>query len=179
MPVSRVWYPRSRFGAWLTSTTTNIALMEESVVQQVAKLAQRAFDRKEIPVGAVIIDSRGRVIAQGYNRSHAKRDITEHAEIVALRQAFKKMGDWRLTGCTLVVNLEPCLMCLGAIANARLKKVIYFLADPSFGSAESKLTRAQLKKLFPRLIVEKIVDRGETQALLQQFFSQLRSNRSS
>ncbi|MFA5967475.1 MAG: nucleoside deaminase [Patescibacteria group bacterium] len=127
-----------------------------------------------MPVGAIVIDKSGQIIGRGYNLAHAKKDVTEHAEIRALRQAFKKTGDWRLDDCQLIVNLEPCLMCLGAIANARIKEVSYFLADPQFGSVESRLTKKQLTKLFPKLIIKKINDAGETKQLLQDFFKELR-----
>ncbi|MFH0912637.1 MAG: nucleoside deaminase [Patescibacteria group bacterium] len=145
----------------------------------VGELARRAFQKKEIPVGAIVVDKSGQIIGRGYNLSHSKKDVTEHAEIRALKQAFKKRGDWRLDGCTLVVNLEPCLMCLGAITNARIKEIIYFLADPEFGSVESRFTKKQLTKLFPRLIIKKVKDTGETKQLMQNFFKELRSNLSS
>lgn len=142
----------------------------------VLALAQKAFHKKEIPVGAIVIDKSGKIIGRGYNLSHSKKDVVEHAEIRALKQAFKKTGDWRLDDCKLIVNLEPCLMCLGAIANARIKEVIYYLADPQFGSVESRFTKKQLAKLFPRLIINKETDTGETKALLQQFFQKLRKD---
>ncbi|MBN2585387.1 nucleoside deaminase [Patescibacteria group bacterium] len=148
--------------------------MDKTTISTVAKLARLAFSKKEVPIGAVILDAQGNIIGRGYNRMHGRKDATEHAEIMAIKQAAKRVGDWRLDGCHLVVNLEPCLMCLGAIANSRIKRVTYFLADSAFGSAESKLTPAQLKKLFPKLIIKKVADTGETKALLQQFFKQLR-----
>jgi len=141
----------------------------------VGGLARRAFIRKEIPVGAIVVNKAGQIIGRGYNLSHAKKDVTEHAEIRALKQAFKKTSDWRLDGCKLIVNLEPCLMCLGAIANARVADIVYFLADPQFGSVESRFTQKQLVKLFPKLTMKKIGDAGETKKLMQQFFQKLRS----
>src|SRR4030043_354151 len=110
--------------------------MDQSIINIVAKLAHLAFSKKEVPVGAVVVNHAGKIIGRGYNRMHGKKDATEHAEIRALRAAARKVGDWRLEGHTLVVNLEPCLLCLGAIANCRIREVIYFLADPVFGSAE-------------------------------------------
>ena len=148
--------------------------MDNQTINVVAKLALSAFSKKEVPIGAVVLGKDGKIIGRGYNRIHGRKDATEHAEVRAIKQAVKHVGDWRLDGCHLVVNLEPCLMCLGAIANSRICQVTYFLADPAFGSAESKLTPAQLKKLFPKLIIKKVADAGETKALLQQFFKQLR-----
>ena len=153
--------------------------MDKTIVNTVAKLAQSAFVKKEVPIGAVVIDAQGIIIGRGYNRIHGHKDATEHAEVRAIKQATKRLRDWRLDNCQLVVNVEPCLMCLGAIANSRIGQVTYFLADPAFGSIESRLSLAQLKKLFPKLIIKKVVDTGETKALLQQFFKQLRSKRSS
>ena len=146
----------------------------ENHQSEVFQLANKAFQKKEIPVGALVVDKSGQIIGRGYNLSHAKRDVVEHAEIRALRQAFKKTGDWRLDGCKLIVNLEPCLMCLGAIANARIKEVTYFLADPQFGSVESRFTKKQLTKLFPKLTIQKLNDAGETKQLMQDFFKELR-----
>ena len=148
--------------------------MQERYIKKVASLAKKAFRRKEIPVGAIVIDKKGTIIGEGYNLAHSSKDSTQHAEIRALKQAFRKLNDWRLNDCTLIVNLEPCLMCLGAIANARIKKIIYFLEDPQFGSIASKLTKSQLKKLFPKLNIEKVNDRGKTKLLLQEFFENLR-----
>ena len=147
--------------------------MDKKYIEAVYKLSRKAFSKKEIPVGAIVVDRSGQIIGRGYNLSHAKKDVTEHAEIRALKQAFKKTGDWRLDGCQLIVNLEPCLMCLGAIANARVKEVTYFLADPQFGSVESRLTKKQLTKLFPKLTIKKVNDAGETKELMQEFFQQL------
>jgi len=148
--------------------------MEEKYIKKVASLVKKAFARKEIPIGAIVLDKDGHIIGEGYNLTHKTKDSTQHAEIIALRQAFKKKKDWRLDDCTLIVNLEPCLMCLGAIANARLKKVIYFIDDPQFGSVASKLTKSQFKKLFPKLNIEKNDDGGKTKILLQEFFKKLR-----
>lgn len=144
-------------------------------IKEINKLAQKAFGKKEVPIGAIVIDNQGKIVGRGYNLAHSKKDSTEHAEIRALKQAFRRIDDWRLDKHTLIVNLEPCLMCLGAIANARIKKVIYFLDDPLFGSVESKLTEKQLKKLFPKLVIEKVKDKGETKKLLQDFFNNLRN----
>lgn len=151
--------------------------MNSKHAQAVARLAQQAANKGEVPIGAIVVDRDGQIIGRGHNLTHSHRDATEHAEIRALRSAFHKLDDWRLDGCTMIVNLEPCLMCLGAIANARLDRVVYFLPDPAFGSVESRLTKPQLKKLFPRLTIEKMPDQGETKEFLQAFFKKLRSKK--
>lgn len=150
--------------------------MDKTHIKEIAKLARKAFKKKEVPIGAIIVDGTGQIIGRGHNLIHNRKDSSEHAELRALKQAFRKKGDWRLDDCKLIVNLEPCLMCLGAAANSRIKEIIYFLADPAFGSVESKLTQVQLKKLFPKLKMTKVDDKGNTKALLQEFFKNLRSN---
>jgi len=148
--------------------------MEQKYIQTVHNLARKAFSKREIPVGAIVVDKDGKIIGRGYNLSHSKKSVVEHAEIRALEQAFKKIGDWRLDNCKLVVNLEPCLMCLGAIAYSRVGEVIYFLADPQFGSVESRFTKKQLQKLFPKLKVTKTDDQNVTAKLMRDFFVALR-----
>lgn len=148
--------------------------MKKEYIKKISSLALTAFRKKEIPIGAIIIDKLGNIVAEGYNLTHSYKDSCQHAEIRALKQAFKKLNDWRLDNYTLIVNLEPCLMCLGAIHNARIKKVIYFLENPLFGSVVSKLTKPQLKKLFPKLSIEKVNDKNKTKLLLKKFFKNLR-----
>ena len=92
---------------------------------------------EDIPVGAVILDEAGTVIARARNRREIDRDPTAHAEIVAIRQAAGALGSWRLTGLTLVVTLEPCTMCAGAVTAARLARVVYGAEDPKAGAAGS------------------------------------------
>ena len=92
---------------------------------------------EDIPVGAVILDEAGTIIARARNRREIDRDPTAHAEIVAIRQAAAALGNWRLTGLTLVVTLEPCTMCAGAVTAARLARVVYGAEDPKAGAAGS------------------------------------------
>jgi len=98
------------------------------------ELAQIAGDADEVPVGAVIIDSTGKLIAQGENRKERDKDPTAHAEIIAIRSATKTLQTWRLHQCTLYVTLEPCPMCAGAIAHSRLAKLIYGVDDTKTGA---------------------------------------------
>lgn len=100
--------------------------------------ARLAFEEGEVPVGAVVL--RGEeAIACAHNACEARHDATAHAEMLALRWASAAIGDWRLDGCTLVVTLEPCAMCAGAIANARLGRLIYGAFDPNFGACGSAM----------------------------------------
>ena len=91
----------------------------------------------DVPVGAVVLDGAGTIIGRGSNRREADSDPTAHAEIVAIRQAARALGSWRLTGLTLVVTLEPCTMCAGAVTAARLARVVYGAEDPKAGAVGS------------------------------------------
>jgi len=99
--------------------------------------AVRAAARDEVPVGAVVVDSNGTVVAREGNRSITDSDPTGHAEMAALRAAGRRLGNYRLPGCTLYVTLEPCVMCAGAMVHARLSRVVYGAADPKAGALRS------------------------------------------
>lgn len=97
--------------------------MEEAILQ-----AQKALKREEVPIGAIIVKD-NKIIAKGYNKREKTKNALMHAEIVAINRACKKLKDWRLDGCEMYVTLEPCPMCAGAIANARIKKIVYGAND--------------------------------------------------
>ncbi len=103
-------------------------------MMQALELAQAAGEAGEVPVGAVIVDVAGKLIAQGQNRKERDFDPTAHAEIIAIRAASGVLQDWHLNQCTLYVTLEPCPMCAGAIAHARLGKLVYGVDDPKTGA---------------------------------------------
>ena len=109
-------------------------LIHRKWMMQALKLAQAAGEAGEVPVGAVIVDVAGNAIAQGQNRKERDFDPTAHAEIIAIRAASRVLQDWHLTQCTLYVTLEPCPMCAGAIAHARLGKLVYGVDDPKTGA---------------------------------------------
>ena len=100
-------------------------------------LANRARETGDVPVGAVVVDENGRIIGRGWNCREANHDPAGHAEIVALREAGRARGTWRLTGCTLIVTLEPCTMCAGAILASRIDRVVFGAWDPKAGAAGS------------------------------------------
>jgi tRNA(adenine34) deaminase len=129
----------------------------------------------DVPVGAVILDEAGAVVARARNRREADRDPTAHAEIVAIRQAALALGRWRLTGLTLVVTLEPCTMCAGAATAARLDRVVYGAADPKAGAAGSLWDVLRDARLNHRPEVIGGVLAEECGALLRGFFSARRS----
>jgi len=126
---------------------------------------------EDVPVGAVILDEAGTVIARARNRREIDRDPTAHAEIVAIRQAAGVLGGWRLTGLTLVVTLEPCTMCAGAVTAARLARLVYGAEDPRAGAAGSLWDVLRDTRLNHRPEVIGGVLAGECAALLREFFA--------
>jgi tRNA(adenine34) deaminase len=128
-------------------------------------------DVQDVPVGAVILDEAGTVIARARNRREIDRDPTAHAEIVAIRQAAQAIGSWRLTGLTLVVTLEPCTMCAGAVTAARLARVVYGAEDPKAGAAGSLWDVLRDARLNHRPEVIGGVLASECGALLRDFFA--------
>jgi tRNA(adenine34) deaminase len=128
-------------------------------------------DPDEVPVGAVILDEAGTVIAPGRNRRERDHDPTAHAEIVAIRQAARSLGSWRLTGLTLVVTLEPCTMCAGAITAARLSRCVYGAADPRAGAVGSLWDVLRDTRLNHRPEVIGGVLTEECGAVLRDFFA--------
>ena len=150
-------------------------MAQDKFVTEIIKLAKKAAAAGEVPVGAIVVDSQGRIIGRGVNKTYASKDGLMHAEMIAIRQAEKHIDDWRLDDCELYVTLEPCLMCLGAIGNTRISTVHYILADPQFGSLASKLSPSQISKLFPNLKAKKIQGEEEIQKLMSDFFKDLRA----
>ena len=132
------------------------------------KAAAAAGAAGEVPVGAVIVRE-GRIIARGGNRPIRTADPTAHAEIVAIRSAAKKAGNYRLTDCDLYVTVEPCTMCLGAIIQARIRRLVYGTADPKAGAVES-IVRFPLNKTNHKLEIRSGVMAEESAALLRAFF---------
>ena len=136
--------------------------------------AQAALAGDDVPVGAVVLDEAGAVIGTGRNTREADGDPTGHAEVVALRAAAATRGGWRLTGCTLVVTLEPCTMCAGASVLARVDRVVYGADDPKAGAAGSLWDVVRDRRLNHRPEVVTGVFAQESVALLEAFFAQHR-----
>ena len=130
--------------------------------------------RADVPVGAVVLDPAGVQIARAHNRREADLDPTAHAEIVAIRAAARALRTWRLEGCTLVVTLEPCTMCAGAVIAARLGRVVYGAADPKAGAVGSLWDVIRDRRLSHRAEVVAGVLEPECGALLRDFFAQRR-----
>ena len=126
---------------------------------------------EDVPVGAVILDAAGAIVARARNRREADRDPTAHAEMVAIRQAARAVGSWRLTGLTLVVTLEPCTMCAGAVTLARLDRLVYGAEDPKAGAVGSLWDVVRDTRLNHRPEVIGGVLAGECGAVLREFFA--------
>jgi tRNA(adenine34) deaminase len=133
--------------------------------------AQAAGAAGEVPIGCVIVhEPTGRVIGRGFNRREADNDPSAHAEIVAMREAGRALGHWRLLDCTLVVTLEPCPMCAGAMVNARLARLIYGCADPKAGAVRTLFQLCDDPRLNHRIEIVENVLSDECAAMLQDFF---------
>jgi tRNA(adenine34) deaminase len=135
------------------------------------ELAGRAEQAGDVPVGAVVVDVDGRVVGEGFNVREARQDPTGHAETVALREAARHTGSWRLIGCTLVVTLEPCVMCAGAMVMARLPTVVFGAYDPKAGACGSVWDVARDPRANHRVTVLGGVREEECARLLLDFFA--------
>ena len=147
---------------------------DEQYMYMALQEACKALDDGEVPIGAVIVHE-GRVIGRGYNRIEALNDATAHAEIVAIGAASTSLETWRLNDCTLYVTLEPCLMCLGAILQSRVGRVVYGASDNRFGAIETfqyKDQAAESYHRFPETVGG--VMKEECKALIQSFFKSIR-----
>src|SRR5688572_5275812 len=136
-------------------------------------LAEEAGAEGEIPVGAVIADREGRIIGRGRNRRESG-DPLGHAEIYAIAEAARALGDWRLEGTTMAVTLEPCAMCAGALVNARVERLVFAAYDPKAGFCGSLGNLVQDPRLNHRLEVEGGFEEARARILLQEFFRKLR-----
>lgn len=133
--------------------------------------AEKALGTGDVPVGAVVVESGGSVLGRGHNEREALGDPTAHAEILALRRAAAMRGSWRLDGCTLVVTLEPCAMCAGALVLARVDRLVYGAIDPKAGAVGSLWDLVRDRRLNHRPEVVRGVLAEESGALLRRFFS--------
>jgi len=148
---------------------TDQQAMEEALVE-----ARSAAQAGEVPIGAVIVRD-GEIVARGQNRVLRDNDPTAHAEIVALREAARILGNYRLNGCSLFVTLEPCAMCAGAMIHARLDRVLFAAADPKAGACGSVLSVLNHPQLNHQMQVEQGIMADEAAELLRSFFRVRRS----
>ena len=138
------------------------------------RLAVKAFEAEEVPVGAVIVRG-GRIIARAYNQVELLNDATAHAEMLAITQAESAVGDWRLSDCTLYVTKEPCPMCAGAAVHVRFERVVFGVGDPKGGAAGGAMNLLQFPTLNHRCQITGGVREAEGRELLRLFFQQQRA----
>lgn len=149
--------------------------MEDDVtyMREALKQARRAYRLGETPIGCVIVYD-GQIIARGYNRRNTEKSPLAHAELIAIRRAAKKLGDWRLEGCTLYVTLEPCPMCAGAIVQARVTNCVIGAMNPKAGCAGSIMDLLEEPRFNHQVHVTKGVLEEESSRLMKNFFRDLR-----
>lgn len=138
--------------------------------------ARAALATSDVPIGAVVVDESGAVVGRGRNEREAAADPTAHAEVVALREAARARGEWRLDGCTLVVTLEPCTMCAGAAVLARVDRVVFGAWDPKAGAVGSLWDVVRDRRVNHRPEVVSGVLAEESTALLLEFFGDQRGH---
>lgn len=146
---------------------------QEKYMRQAIKQAQKAYALGEVPIGCVIVCG-GKIIGRGYNRRNTDKNTLAHAEITAINKASKKVGDWRLEGCSLYVTLEPCQMCAGAIVQARIDEVIMGSMNPKAGCGGSVLNLLEMREFNHQVKVTRGVLEEECSQLLTRFFKELR-----
>ncbi|MCD4812763.1 tRNA adenosine(34) deaminase TadA [bacterium] len=146
---------------------------DEAYMALALREARKAFKQDEVPVGAVIVHQ-GKIIGRGYNRVEQKQDVSYHAEMIALRQAARRLKSWRLEQCRLFVTLEPCAMCAGAIVWSRIEQVVYAASDSKAGACGSVVRVLGNKKLNHSPKVVSGILASEAALLLKRFFKNLR-----
>ena len=146
---------------------------DESFMNEALRLARKAFDKEEVPVGAVVVRA-GKIIARAFNQVEMLKDATAHAEMLAITQAEAAVGDWRLNECDLYVTKEPCAMCAGALVHVRMRRVIFGCPDPRSGAAGGLLNLLQMPGLNHRCEIQSGVLAASCAELLQSFFQKRR-----
>ena len=150
-------------------------MIDSEAIEAALAEARRAAEAGEVPIGAVIVYE-DEILARGQNRVLRDNDPTAHAEIVALREAAKLLGNYRLNGCTLYVTLEPCAMCAGAMIHARIDRLVFAAPDPKSGAAGSVLSVINHPQLNHQMQVEQGSRTEEAAELLRNFFRERRSS---
>lgn len=146
---------------------------KQKFMKEALKEAKKAYDKLEVPVGAVIVKD-GKIIARAHNLKETRLDTTKHAEMLAIQKASKKLKSWRLLDCEMYVTLEPCSMCSGAIINSRIKKIYIGTLDEKTGAAGSVLNLFEDYTFNHKVEIEKGIMKEECENLLKSFFKMLR-----
>lgn len=151
-------------------------LEKEKYMKEALKQAQKAYNKGEIPVGAIIVKN-NKIIARAHNEKEYKLDTTKHAEITAIQKASKKLKAWRLTDCEMYVTLEPCSMCAGALIQSRIKKVYIGTMDKKTGACGSVLNLLENYEFNHKVDVETSILQQECEKILKEFFKNLRETK--
>lgn len=149
---------------------------DEKYMKEALKQAKKAYDIGETPIGCVIVYE-NKIIARAYNRRMTDKSALSHAEILAIKKANKKLGDWRLDGCTMYVTLEPCQMCAGAIIQSRIKRVVMGAMNKKAGCAGSIINLLNMEEFNHRAMFESGVLKEECSTLMKDFFKELRKKK--
>ncbi len=149
---------------------------QEIFMKEALKEAKKAYDKLEVPVGAIIVKD-GKVIARAHNVKEEKKDTTKHAEIIAISKASKKLESWRLMDCEMYVTLEPCSMCAGALINARIKKVYIGTMDEKTGACGSVFNLLKDYTFNHTVEIETGILQEDCESMLKNFFRELRKSK--
>lgn len=142
--------------------------MKEALVE-----AKRAFEMDEVPVGAIVV-YQNQVIGRGHNLKEKQKNVSSHAELIAMAQASQHLQSWRLKGCTLYVTLEPCMMCTGALIQSRIDRIVYAVKDEKSGAIQSQLLMHKIPRLQHQPLTQSDILALESQTLLKQYFQKKR-----
>ena len=153
-----------------------ILYIQEKYMKEAIRQAKKARVLEEVPIGCVIV-SDGKIIARGYNRRNTDKNTLSHAELNAIRKASKKLGDWRLEGCTMYVTLEPCQMCAGALVQSRIDEVVIGSMNPKAGCAGSVLNLLEVEGFNHKVKITRGVLEEECSTMLSDFFKELREKK--
>lgn len=148
-------------------------------IKAAIKESRKSLISGDVPVGCVIADENGKIIARAHNEREKTGDSTAHAEVLAIRKASKKLGRWNLTGCTMYVTLEPCVMCSGAAVNARISRIVFGAYDKRFGCCGTVYNLACDQNFNHRCEVTGGIEEGECIKEVQNFFKTLRKSKKS
>ena len=149
---------------------------QERYMKEAIRQANKAWALEEVPIGCVIVCN-GQIIARGYNRRNKDKNTLSHAELNAIKKASKKLGDWRLEGCTMYVTLEPCQMCAGALMQSRIDRVVIGSMNPKAGCAGSVLNLLEMDGFNHKVEVIRGVLQEECSIMLSDFFRELREKK--
>ena len=149
---------------------------DEKFMREAIRQAKKAYALDEVPIGCVIVYE-GKIIARGYNRRNTDKNTLSHAELIAIKKASRKLGDWRLEGCTMYITLEPCQMCAGAMVQARVTEAVIGSMNPKAGCAGSVLNILEMEGFNHQVNVRRGVMEEECSRMLSGFFRELREKK--